>query len=140
MRFIPILRWLTLLSLLVSIAVPVVAASVASQAQLVQRLEPHSPAMAELLGEKGVPIGSPTMYIISDPKAFLEGSGPEGSRLVNDAYLRENNIYPWQLKTLEFVRNTFMLGSAVAAAVFGLAWLWLSRRELRGASPERRPA
>jgi hypothetical protein len=127
-RYISILRALTILSLLVTIGVPVVASVLASRAQLVQRIEPHEPGMALLLGEQGIPIGNPEMYFINDPKAFLGGNGPKSVRLVNEKYLRENNIYPWQLKTLEFMRNMIVLGSGLASLVFGLGWWWLVRR------------
>jgi hypothetical protein len=127
-RYILILRALTILSLLLTIGVPLIASLLATQAQLVQRIEPHEPGMALLLGEQGIPIGNPELYFINDPKAFLEGSGANGLRLVNEKYLRENNIYPWQLKTLEFMRNMIVLGSGVASLVFGLGWWWLSRR------------
>jgi hypothetical protein len=54
--------------------------------------------------EGGTPIGAPTEYVISDPKAW----GPpdeKGIATIDDAYLKANNIYPTQLKTLVFKSN-----------------------------------
>jgi hypothetical protein len=122
-RFVRIARVLSLIAVIVCIAAGVTGAVLGSQVQLVQRLEPHEPAMAQLLNEPGVPIGDPGEYIILDQKAFLEGAGPNGSRLVSEKYLREQGIYPWQWQTVAFARNAVMLGSGVAALILGLiAW------------------
>lgn len=58
----------------------------------------------DLFGGGGTPIGAPTEYVISDPKAW----GPpdeKGIATIDDAYLKANNIYPTQLKTLVFKSN-----------------------------------
>jgi hypothetical protein len=98
-----------------------------NRAVLAQRVEPHPKELAELLGEAGTPIGSPQRLIIFDERAFLEGTNPDGSRLVSEQYLTQNNIYPLQFKTVEFMRNAFMIGSGIAAVLLGLLWWRLSR-------------
>jgi hypothetical protein len=47
---------------------------------------------------------------------------------VNEKYLRENNIYPLQVKTVEFFRNIVALVAGLGAALMG--WLW--SRAVRG--------
>ena len=122
-RFARIARALSLTAVVVFILAGVAGAILGSQVQRVQRLEPHEPAMAQLLNEPGVPIGDPGEYIILDQKAFLEGTSPDGARLVSEKYLLEQGIYPWQWQTVAFARNVTMLGSGIAALLLGLlAW------------------
>ena len=131
-RFAHIARALSVIAVIVCIAAGLAGAVLGSQVQLVQRLEPHEPVMAKLLNEPGVPIGDPGKYIILDQKAFLEGVGPNGSRLVSEKYLREQGIYPWQWQTVALARNAMMLGSGVAALILGLiAWRFSSQPRSR---------
>ncbi|MCH8275250.1 MAG: hypothetical protein IH851_10715 [Armatimonadetes bacterium] len=118
--------FLAVLTLVVTIPV---YQSYASRAQLIQRVEVDEASFL-LLGEPGTFIGSPQMMIIDDSGAFIEGEGPEGARLVNDIYLRENGIYPLQLKTVGFVMGLarWVSGGAIALALGGL-W-FLRRREV----------
>jgi hypothetical protein len=126
-RFAGIARGLGILALVVCIAAGVAGAILGSQVQLVQRIEPHEPAMAQLLNEPGVPIGDPGEYIIFDQKAFLEGAGPGGARLISEKYLREQGIYPWQWRTVALLRNAIMFGSGISALLLGLLAWRLSR-------------
>ena len=132
-----IARVLCVLALVVFVAAGVAGAVLGSQVQRVQRIEPHEPAMAQLLNEAGVPIGDPGEYVIFDQGAFLEGAGPDTSRLVSEKYLREQGIYPWQWQTIALLRNAIMIGSGIAALLLGLLAWRLSRN---ASNPNHRPA
>jgi hypothetical protein len=85
-----------------------VSGFITRNAVLAQRIEVVAPEVAAILGlpadSKGKTIGSPQRLIINDPKALLE-KDQNGVQLVNEVYLRENNIYPLQTLTVEFFRN-----------------------------------
>ncbi len=102
----------------------VVSSIVTQNAVLAQRIEIREAGVAALFGaenEVGKPIGSPQRLIISDPKAFLEKTGENGLRYVNDKYLKDNNIYPLQALTVEFFRNvTAIIAGLGAIIMFGL--------------------
>lgn len=98
-----------------------IESSFSSRAKLTQRVEPND--FSAMTGEPGTKIGSPQMMIVDDEKAILPGTGDEGARLVNDKYLRENNIYPLQLQTVSEIIRMLRTGSAVTSAIFlGLAF------------------
>lgn len=59
------------------------------------------------------------------PRAFLNLE--QSPRLVNENYLSDNNLYPLQLKTVEFVRN-ISAGVSALGLVFMLGLLALLRR------------
>jgi hypothetical protein len=88
---------------------------------------------AALFGDgPGTRIGSPLKYAISDPAAFLSGTGSAGERFLNEAYMREHGIYPLQVKTVWFVQRAVALAASLAALLMG-AFLWFtagSRRRL----------
>lgn len=106
----------------------VVPASLASKAELIQRMQPYDALTAELTGESGTPIGSPQLMVIDDPAAFLPGKGEEGARLVNDDYLKAEGIYPLQVKTIDFVAGLVRLGTGAAALVGLAGFLWTRKR------------
>ncbi|PNY82712.1 hypothetical protein [Deinococcus koreensis] len=115
----------------------VVAASYARDATLVQLVQPAEAGIADLFGNVAGPgtlIGSPQVMIIRDPAAFLEGQTDSGARYVSDTYLRDQGIYPLQLKSVALIRNIVALSCAAAALLFGSLW-WLARRG--GAGPRR---
>jgi hypothetical protein len=93
-------------------------------AQLAQKNE-----AAELFGDTSQKtlIGSPQTFLALDPQAFFEGTGENGAKLLNDLYLKENNIYPIQVKTVEFFRNLTVLVCVVGGALMLLLWQ-LARR------------
>jgi hypothetical protein len=94
-----------------------------SRAVNVQRIDPHPADLAALLGEAGTPIGSPQRLLIFDDKAFVSGTSPDGAKLVSETYLLENNIYPLQWKTLEFIRNIVVLVAGLTGFLaLGLNW------------------
>lgn len=126
-----VFRVLMLLALLVFVAAWLVYASFANGAVLAQRIEPHPPTMAELLNEPGLALGSPQVFVIRDQKAFLEGTGEQGERFLNEAYLTENGIYPLQLKEVAFWRNLVLLGSGVGFGVCLVLSMLLGRSSLR---------
>ena len=103
-----------------------------AQAKRAQRVLPHDAATAALLDEVGVPVGKVSRYLIFDEAAFLEGATPDGTRLIDERYLLENGIYPWQLKTVTFARN-LVLGICGTVLILlcillcGVGW-WLGRR------------
>jgi hypothetical protein len=114
-----------------------VSAGLGAGAQLVQLIEPQDAASAALFGDAptgepaGTRIGSPQWMVIRDQRAFLGGVGPGGERFVNAAYLREQNTYPLQVKTITFIRDLVALGSGVAVVMLGLIWWWRERRVRR---------
>lgn len=108
-----------------------------TQAALIQRVTVADPDLAALTGDATNPIGEPQMLIISDPKAFVAGTGPRNSRLVDDDYLKSNGIYPLQLKTVHFVANSVALGAAIVSIVgIGLLLFVKSRACKLPAVPE----
>jgi hypothetical protein len=127
MMFLQITRALAVVAVVVFIAAWISSAVLASRATLAQRIEPHEPAMATLLNEPGTPIGDPQMYIAFDDKAFLQGSGPNGVRLLNERYMTQTSQYPWQLKTVEFFRNAVLLASGAGFLVMAGLSVWLAR-------------
>lgn len=96
-------------------------------AQLAQENE-----AAELFGDASqrTLIGSPQTFLPLAPQAFFEGTGDEGARLLNDSYLRQNNIYPIQVKTVEFLRNLTVLVCAVGGVLMLLLWQFASRQRV----------
>jgi hypothetical protein len=84
---------------------------------------------AELFGDSSPKtlIGSPQNFLALAPQAFFEGTGENGAKLLNDSYLKENNIYPIQVKTVEFFRNVIVLVCAVGGALMLILWQ-LARR------------
>jgi hypothetical protein len=88
---------------------------------LAQRVEPHSPELAAALGEVGLPIGSEQRLVLFDQKAVLE-TKPDGLRVVSETYLTQNNIYPLQWQTVEFIRNILLL--ALGAKLLLSAFVW----------------
>jgi hypothetical protein len=124
-RFKPIFVALAVLGIVVLIGSFAVSSLITQGAVLVQRIEPNE--AASLFGDSSSPgtsIGSPQIMVIRDEKAFLEGQGENGARFVNDNYLRQNNIYPLQVKTVEFFRNVtaFVAGLGTLLMVGLLAW------------------
>ena len=119
------LAWLGLaLAVLVYAGSRVIEDQLASRASLYQRVEVS--AESQLFGEKGTPIGTPQEMIINDPKAILPGE-EHGAKLVDEKYLREQGIYPLQLKTVRFFGHWSRIGAAVAAGVCVLL-LFLARK------------
>jgi len=102
--------------------------ALASKAVLAQRVEANDPELAALTGEVGTPIGEPQRLIIEDQKAFLEGTGKDGARLVSDAYLTEHKIYPLQEKTVNYVGGMVRLGLGIAFVLSFLGWILLGRK------------
>lgn len=121
------LRVVAALALVVLVGAFWQESSLLGRAELVQRMKVHEPAMAELLGEVGTPIGEPQRMIISDPSVFLEARGDQGQRLVDDALMQERGVYPLQEKTVGFVAGMVKLGS-VAVALLAILASWLLAR------------
>ena len=75
-------------------------------------------------------------YIVFDSTAFIEADRAEvigeGVRLLDEAYLLENNVCPWQLKTVRFIGNLALTVSGLGASLFGGLAVW-SGRSLGGA-------
>jgi hypothetical protein len=103
---------------------------------LVQLVQPDKAGLnslfADLSGVPGTAIGSLQNTIISDSKAFMEGNGSNGERYVNDAYLKANNIYLFQVKTVNFFRESVTWVAGVAALpMSALRWWWQRRTLVR---------
>jgi hypothetical protein len=123
-RLRPLWLGLAIFGVVVFVASFVISSVMTQNAVLAQRIEVQETGVAALFGtenEVGKPIGSPQRLIINDPKAFLEKTGENGLRYVNDKYLQENKIYPLQVLTVEFFRNiTAFIAALGSAIMFGL--------------------
>lgn len=97
------------------------------KAELIQRVD-YSEENEVLLGEPGPMIGSPQKMIIEDRKAFLKTRGPGEALQVDDNYLRENNIYPLQLKTVEYITGIVRNASIVIFALCGVGLILARKR------------
>lgn len=108
----------------------IVVSSAKSKAVLAQRVEADKTAGA-LFGDSDQDayrnLGSPQEFIIDDPKAFLAKPGPDGVKRLDDGYLQAHNIYPTQLKTIEFEGELAQDG-AIAALLLGIACILVSAR------------
>ena len=103
----------------------------AGRAKLAQRIEQSN--ADSLFDSKGAALGEPQLYIVNDTKAYLEGKGDQGQLLLNENYLKQNNIYPLQLQSVDFFAVATRIGSSIAFVVFGLGWFWFSSRLKRRA-------
>jgi hypothetical protein len=100
-----------------------------AKADLVQRVEVNK-TDALLLGKSARPIGSPQRMIIIDEKAFVPGEGESGARLADDGYMKEHNIYPLQLKSVDFIVSSVRVGCLVVMAL-SLGGFRLTRRTVK---------
>jgi hypothetical protein len=93
-------------------------------AQLAEKLE-----AAELFGEtqNNVYIGSPQKFLAFPAQAYMQGIGEKGAQLVDNIYLRQNGIYPFQVKTIEFIRNVIAICSLLGGALMLVLWSRASR-------------
>jgi hypothetical protein len=131
-RFKTVFQALTIVALVVLVA-SFVASSVLTQgAVLAQRVEPSEASSLFADDTPGTLIGSPQRIVIRDDKAFLEGSASGGARFVNEKYLRENNLYPLQVKTVEFFRNIVAFVAGLGAVLMGVLWWRSQPRVSRG--------
>lgn len=128
-----ILRISFLLAVVAAIVTYPVIRHYEGKAQLVQLVEVTEEAA--LFGEPGEMIGSPQRLVIEVPEAaMIEGAGPQGSILVDKAYLDDRGIYPRQMQTITFIGGTVRTASVTAAFVL-LAALLLIRWRERAAQP-----
>ncbi len=110
---------LAVLAVLVGFSSWGLATWLSKDSKTIQRIMPD-PNAAMFGDELGTPIGAPLEYIITDPKAFL---GEEnGVYLVNEKYLRQNNIYPLQTKTVWFIQRSVALAALVGLVLMLLLW------------------
>jgi hypothetical protein len=131
-RFKTVFRALTILALVVLLGSFVTSSLLTQGAVLAQRVEPNQAASLFADDAPGTLIGSPQRMVIRDAKAFLEGTASDGARFVNEKYLRENNIYPLQVKTVEFFRNIVALLAGLGAVLMGVLWWRSQPRVSRG--------
>ena len=106
------------------------------QAETVGRVVPFDEATAALLGEVGTRVGSENAYLVFDKKAFIDATDARGEqvRFLNETYLLENDVYPWQMKTVRFARNVVVVISGLALVLFGgLSLLLKARLDLKKA-------
>ena len=117
-------------ALLLAVVTVIGAAWVMKDAQMIQRVEPATDAGATLFGDAGTntTIGSQQLLIVRDEAAFLPGSGLSEARLVNERYLRENGLYPLQVKTVRFIRDMILAATLTLLAAAMLHWVWEGRR------------
>ena len=98
------------------------------RAVLAQRVVVDKTADA-LFGDGGRQvISKPEPLINDDPKAFLSGTGEQGSRLVDENYLKAHNIYPEQLRTVMFTLVLFRVALGISLLVSVLVVLALRKK------------
>jgi hypothetical protein len=124
-------RVVAVLAILAFIATFPIRSNFAGRAKLAQRIEQSN--ADSLFDSQGAALGEPQLYIIDDPKAYLDGKGDEGQLLLNENYLKQNSIYPLQLQSVDFFATATRIGSGAALVVFGLGSLWFSSRLKRRA-------
>ena len=107
-----------------------------SQARMYQLVQPS--AEAALFGDIGTLIGSPQEFVINDEKAIIENPENPDLPYLDDTYLKENGIYPTQLKTVKFVAGLMKMGGA-AAFVAGLAMMLFARSRMKKKAQEVEP-
>jgi hypothetical protein len=97
-------------------------------AQLAEKLE-----AAELFGENqsNVYIGSPQKFLALPAQAYMQGLGEKGAQLINNTYLKQNGIYPFQVKTVEFIRNVIAICSILGGALMLYLWARANRLSQR---------
>jgi hypothetical protein len=106
-------------------------ASFTKRAKVYQRIERTKEA--ELFGEVGTKIGSPQALIIDDQKAILPEKLEDGTPLISENYLKENNIYPLQLKTIKETTNLATMAS-IGALVIGTLFALFANKKLKTTS------
>lgn len=104
------------LGVLTIVASAVLEKDYRSKAKMIQRVEKSS--SGELFGDEPTPIGSPSLLIVEDPKAFA-GEPVNGIYKVDEGYLKSKNIYPRQMKTVEFVLGNVRIGAFIGALICG---------------------
>ncbi|ARU40984.1 hypothetical protein CCB80_07440 [Armatimonadetes bacterium Uphvl-Ar1] len=115
------------LAFIALIAAQVIREDYAKRAVVYQRIEQTEEA--KLFGDVGTKIGSPQAFIIDDPKAILPDTLEDGTRLLNENYLKAKSIYPLQLKTINETVSMVSLGTALAL-IAGIATTLFTRRKL----------
>ena len=125
---------LSILAIVVLVGNFVVANVFSSGAKLVQLIEPGDAAVSSLFADApegepaGTKIGTPQMIVIRDRAAFLTGTGAQGERFANMAYLNEKKIYPLQVKTIHFFRNLTAFFAVLGGLITAGVWFWSGRR------------
>jgi hypothetical protein len=121
---------LAALGLLSAGAAWIAESRMAGQAVQAQRVRPSDESA--LFGDIGETIGSPTMYVVTDKKAFLDHKGPGGLALIDETYLEKTGTYPLQLQTVRYVANLVKLVGVVEAVVMLGLGVFLRRKALAG--------
>jgi hypothetical protein len=109
-----------------ALAATVVEANLSKKAVRAQRVRPSSEAA--LFGDIGETIGSPMLYVVDDPKAFLAHKGPGGLALIDETYLEKTGKYPLQLQTVNFVANAARTAGIAGAAVCAALAVLIGRK------------
>ncbi len=94
-------------------------------AQLAEKLE-----AAELFGDSqsNIYIGSPQKFLALPAQAYMQGTGEKGAQLIDNTYLKQKGIYPYQVKTIEFIRNVIAVCSILGGAL--MLYLWTRAKRL----------
>jgi hypothetical protein len=86
------------------------------KSKMIQRVQKST--SGELFGDGPTMIGSPMPMIIEDQAAFV-GEPQNGIYQVDEDYLKAKNIYPRQLKTVEFVLGNIRLAAFLSSLLCG---------------------
>ncbi len=132
MKILRILGYIIIaLSIVGVIGAQVTKSSYAKRAKVYQRIERTEEAA--LFGDVGTKIGSPQALIIDDEKAILPEKLEDGTPLISENYLKENNIYPLQLKTINET-TTMATMSSLAALIVGVLITLFAGSKLKATS------
>ena len=100
---------LAVLSAIVLVTSFVTVSRFSKLAETYQLVEP-TPESA-LFGGVGNKIGSPQEYIITLEDALMDERDENGVQLVDNTILKENNVYPLQMKTVRETGNLVNIAS-----------------------------
>jgi hypothetical protein len=134
-----VLKWVVVASLAVVAAAIGTMWLLSSKAVMAQRIKPHDPVIAELLGEVGTPIGSPQPIVLLDRSAVLDQEGPNGVVLLNDDKLAASRRYPLQRQTVWFVGSLVAEGAGASAFLSFVAYAFVRRRIIQKAAVTEAP-
>lgn len=123
-----ILKWAVVASLVAVVLALGTVWFLSSKAVTAQRIRPHDPAIAELLGEVGTPIGSPQPMVLLDRSAVLDQKGPNGEVLLDDDKMKAAGQYPLQKQTIQFVGRFVVLTSLAVGMIAFVASSLVRRR------------
>lgn len=120
-----------LLGIITVVATAIVERDYRGKAKMIQRVEKS--ASGELFGDGSNPIGSPALLIVEDQGAFV-GEPKDGVYQVDEGYLKAKNIYPRQLKTVEFVLGNIRIVAFLGSLLCGVILFFRKKKSIGSGS------